>query len=219
VLVSPGMSDCKQLKAYSPMLSLAMIPRILSSPVPVFGVVDNDLNWWEFLPFMHCHRRYMYVNAALDSDMAYMTQWGGRLKDIIHNTTLMRDMIKAAVKACGRPTAGLLNNLFDRTMTISAEECKKNGLVDKVVPLYAGISPQQLTRPSRPRADALKKRPATPKRPVAPKKRSDGKTSATKRAVAPKKPTGKTSAAKRPAGKSDAKRAGAKPAPKKSVTR
>ena len=137
VFVTPGGSDCGTEN--DPMISLAMIARIQSAGVPVFGVVDNAVSWWELLPVLFCHHRYMYSNATVVSDMAYTDMWGMRLRDIIHNTTVMRKLITDVVKLRARPTSALLADMFDRTMTLSANECHKNGMVDEVVELYARI--------------------------------------------------------------------------------
>jgi hypothetical protein len=119
------------------MVPLAMIARIRSSPVPVFGVVDNRLSWWEMLPVLFCHRRYMYENAELDSSMAYTFAWGNRLKDIVHNAEVFRALIVDVVRSRARPTPELLRDMFDRTMTLSAHDCLRLGLVDEVIPLSA----------------------------------------------------------------------------------
>jgi ATP-dependent protease ClpP protease subunit len=131
--VTPGgSSGCDD-----PMVSLAMIARIQSSPVPVMAVVDNVVTWWQMLPVLFCQRRFMYENAVLDSNMAYQRSWGKRLVDIVHNAEVMRALITGTVKARATPTAKLLGDMFDRTMNLSAAECMANGLVDEVVTLAA----------------------------------------------------------------------------------
>ena len=131
--VTPGGSgDCDD-----PTLSLTMIARIMSSPVPVIAIVDNIVSWWQMLPVLFCHRRFMYENAMLDSTLAYQTAWGDRLADIVHNAGIMRSLISNTVKARATPSTKLINEMFDRTMTLTASECMANGLVDVVVPLSA----------------------------------------------------------------------------------
>jgi ATP-dependent protease ClpP protease subunit len=130
--VTPGGAECAD-----PNMSLAMIARILSSPVPVFGIVDNEVTWWQLLPVLFCHRRFMYENASLNSSMVYDGVWGSRIKDIVHNAGVMRALITDAVRARAKPTPKLLADLFDRTMSLSAQECKANGLVDAVILLSA----------------------------------------------------------------------------------
>lgn len=132
--VTPGgnsYGDCDRL------LPLSMIARIQSSPVPVIAVVDNAVDWWQMLPVLFCHKRFMYENATLDSGMVYERTWGMRLQDIVHNAKVMRDLIRGVVKARATPTPELLKDMFDRTMTLSAADCLANGLVDAVVPLSA----------------------------------------------------------------------------------
>jgi ATP-dependent protease ClpP protease subunit len=131
--VTPGGSgECDD-----PTLSLAMIARIMSSPVPVIAIVDNIVTWWQMLPVLFCHRRFMYENAMLDSKLAYQPSWGDRLADIIHNAGIMRSLISNTVKSHATPSTKLVNEMFDRMVTLTAEECLANGLVDVVVPLSA----------------------------------------------------------------------------------
>lgn len=147
--VTPGGSS----GCYDPMIAVAMIARIQSSPVPVMAVVDNLVTWWQMLPVMFCHRRFMYETAMLDSNMAYETSWGMRLTDIVHNASAMRKLISDVVKLRGKPTAKLLDDMFDRPLSLTAAECKANGLVDEVVTLAArdqlvmgGMRKQQRTK-------------------------------------------------------------------------
>jgi ATP-dependent protease ClpP protease subunit len=132
--VAPG-SGCGDRMA-----AVAMIARVLSSGVPVFGIVDNVVTWWQLLPVLFCNRRFMYENATLDSNMVYQVAWGARLEDINHNVAAFRAIVRGAVRARGRPTAALLADMFDRRRFFTAQECKDNGLIDEVVSLSAGVS-------------------------------------------------------------------------------
>jgi ATP-dependent protease ClpP protease subunit len=155
VIITPGGEACN---ASDPLISLAMIARILSSPVPVFGVIDNVVSWWQLLPILFCHRRFMYENARLDSDLAYERTWGSRLQDIVHNAGVMRGLITGTVKARAKPSAELLADMFDRNMTLSAQECLKHGLVDEVVRLSAASGYQKAKGVApKPKAAAKKK--------------------------------------------------------------
>ena len=150
VLVSPGEAECEDI--YS---SLAIIPRLLAcraagSP-PVYGIVDNELSWWQLLPILFCSRRYMYETAALRSDMAYFKEWGRRLADIVHNTDVLRKILhRAVVENNGSKSGGhsgsiprLLVDLFDRTTYVDASRCRHLGLVDQVVPLRISSPPEK----------------------------------------------------------------------------
>jgi ATP-dependent protease ClpP protease subunit len=125
-----GVGDCNDPKA-----SLAVIARILSSPVPVFGVVDNRLTMWQMLPVLFCARRFMYESAAVDCKFAYTSAFGSRLIDIVHNAGIMRSLIEKALGARAKPLAGFVDALFDRDRFLTAEECKKHGMIDEIVGL------------------------------------------------------------------------------------
>lgn len=123
------------------MLSLAMIARIKSSQVPVFGVIDNIVSWWQVLPVLYCHRRYMYENAVVDSGMVYSYDWGVRVPDIVHNAGVMRGLISSAIGERARPSPKFLADLFDRQQFITAAQCLDMGIVDEVVSLVARRTP------------------------------------------------------------------------------
>lgn len=132
VYIAPGDGDCDDIT------SAAAIARIQASPVPVFGIVDNQVSWWDMLPILHCHRRYMYETAVLESAMVYTSAWGERLQDIVANANKFRSVIQGCVRERGRPTPDLLNGMFDRHMFLTAEDCLRNGLVDEIIRLDAG---------------------------------------------------------------------------------
>jgi ATP-dependent protease ClpP protease subunit len=136
VFITPGSISCDD-----PTLSLAAIARIQASPVPVFGVVDNYVDWWQILPVLFCHRRYMYENAVLRSDMVYEATMGGRVQDIVHNAEVKRGLIRRALQERATPGAKFLADMFDRTTFVTAQECLRNGIVDEIVPLKVGRPP------------------------------------------------------------------------------
>jgi hypothetical protein len=136
VFITPGSVSCDDST-----LSLAAIARIQASPVPVFGVVDNYVDWWQILPVLFCHRRYMYENAVLYSDMVYEPTMGGRVQDIVHNADVKRGLIRRALEERAHPGAKFLAELFERTTFVTAQECLRNGIVDEVVPLKVGRPP------------------------------------------------------------------------------
>lgn len=127
IYTTPGELVCDD-----PMIMYACIPRVLSFEVPVFGVVDNDLSWFEMLPIQFCHRRFMYDNAHVVSYLAYIEAYG-RLQDVVHNTKMDRDLIVKVLKQRGKPSEEFLKDIFERARYISAEECLKMGLIDEVV--------------------------------------------------------------------------------------
>ena len=135
VLITPGGSACDK---NDPRVSLAIIARVRSSPVPVIGVIDNVVSWWQALPVLFCARRFMYENATLEADMLYEPAWGVRVPDIVHNVGVFRGLITRAIKERAFPSAlssPLLS--FDRPTTLSADDCLKLGLIDEVVRLSA----------------------------------------------------------------------------------
>lgn len=127
VYTAPGDIHCDD-----PSVSFACIPRLQSFMVPVFGVVDNDLTWNEMLPIQYCHRRFMYDNAHVISDLAYVYAQG-RLEDVIHNVNLDRSTIIKVLTDRGKPTKEFLADIFERSRYISAEECLRMGLVDEII--------------------------------------------------------------------------------------
>lgn len=129
---SSGMS-CKDAQ-----LSITMIPRIMSSKVPVYGIIDNEITWFQMLPILFCTRRYMYENAVLDSRLVYHRSWGTRLNDIIHNAKATESMILDVCARRARLSKAFLSKLFDQRMFINAQECLELGLVDEIVPLNIG---------------------------------------------------------------------------------
>lgn len=163
VFTAPGTTGCDD-----PQAALALVARIQASPVPVFGIVDNTLTWWEMLPILFCHRRFMYENATLEAGLVYESAWGSRLDDIVHNANVNRGLIVQAIKARGRPGAALLGNLFDRLSFLTAQQCKDNGLIDEVVPLAAAtaaaaaslqsLAPRRAPRGKARRADVARRR-------------------------------------------------------------
>jgi len=132
VYTAPGMMSCDD-----PYIMFACIPRIQSFEVPVFGVIDNDLTWYEVLPIQYCHRRFMYDNAQIVSNLAYVEAYG-RVQDVVHNTSVDRHMITHVLKQRARPTEAFLRDIFDRSRYITAEECLKMGLVDEIIQTGVG---------------------------------------------------------------------------------
>ena len=130
VYITPGSTQCAD-----PMISLTMICRILSSPVPVVGVVDNEVSWWQMLPILFCHRRCMYEHASLDSDIVYHSSWGMRLDDVIHNVEAVRKLITRILRERAHPDPSLIADIFDRRMHLSAADCKKHGMIDEILTL------------------------------------------------------------------------------------
>ena len=95
----------------------------------------------------------MYENATVKSDLVYESAWGDRLEDIVHNVGVFRALITDAVNERGRPSAGLLHDMFDRHRVLTATECKANGLIDDVVPLAAAFGMPATAAGARRRAD------------------------------------------------------------------
>jgi len=127
IYTSPGDMMCKD-----PKVAFACIPRLQSFTVPVFGIVDNDLLWNEMLPIQYCHRRFMYDNVNLISNLPYVEAYG-RLEDIVHNVNLDRELIVKVLSERAKPTAKFLDELFQKTRYIPAEECLRMGLVDEII--------------------------------------------------------------------------------------
>jgi ATP-dependent protease ClpP protease subunit len=132
VFITPGGAQCDNAEA-----SLSVIARIRASPVPVYGVIDNVASWWQVMPVLFCHRRYMYENAVINSDMQHTSTWGLRINDIVHNVALMRKLITSALRQQGSPSKKFIDDMFDRPQFITASECLSNGIVDEVIPLVA----------------------------------------------------------------------------------
>jgi ATP-dependent protease ClpP protease subunit len=127
VFNAPGGMECMDVD-----IVFAYIPRIQSFSIPIYGVVDNDLSWFEMLPVQYCQRRYMYDNAHVVSHLAYV-EGRGRLQDIVHNTQVERALIERVLKERGRPTKEFLDDIVDRPRHVTADECLRMGLVDEIV--------------------------------------------------------------------------------------
>jgi ATP-dependent protease ClpP protease subunit len=127
VFNAPGGMECMDID-----IVFAYIPRVQSFSIPIYGVVDNDLSWFEMLPVQYCHRRYMYDNAHVVSHMAYV-EGRGRLQDIVHNTQVERALIVRVLKERGRPTKEFLDDIMDRPRHVTADECLRMGLIDEIV--------------------------------------------------------------------------------------
>ncbi len=140
VFLTPSSAPCDDL-----IVMVTLIARIRSSPVPVFGVIDSVVTWWQLLPVLYCHRRYMYENTALDANMVYNSAWGGRLQDIVDNANTFRGLVRAAVQERGTPTRALLADMFERRVYLTPQQCKDNGLIDEVVPLSARRATRKLS--------------------------------------------------------------------------
>ena len=133
-------------------IAYAIIPRLLACPVPVYGIVDNKLDWWKFLPVFFCTHRYMYETAGIVSFLAYSKERGRRLNDIIHNTNVIQSLLERSLNSnvnsvrladtnaslVGEGRAALdaaLKTLFDRSQVFTPEQCLRMGLVDEIIPL------------------------------------------------------------------------------------
>ena len=132
-----------------PYISYAVIPRLLACrQVPIIGIIDNDLDWWKFIPIFFCTYRYMYNSACITSYLLYHTPKGYKFKDMIHNTLLKQRMLRAALtskvdgKSLLSSTAtphgfgvldSYLEDLFDKSQMISAEQCYDMGIIDEIV--------------------------------------------------------------------------------------
>lgn len=137
VYMSPGDAECED-----DAIPLACIPRFQSFGVPVFGVVDNVLDLWQFIPILFCHRRFMYDNAQIVVNMAYVFTWG-RLRDVNENEQKQRDVISHILKDRARPTQAFIDDIFDTPgRVVPPEECLQMGLIDEIIP--TGVHPLKL---------------------------------------------------------------------------
>jgi len=136
VFNTPGDLSC-----YVHSVAFACIPRIQSFSVPVFGIIDNIIDWWDMLPVLFCHRRYMYDNAQVDfSDLMYVSATMSRLEDIVQNAMLDRSQIVNILKRKARPSAELLDDIFERPVILSAAECLEMGFVDTIVSTHPYVN-------------------------------------------------------------------------------
>ena len=136
-------------------ISYAIIPRILACQVPVYGIIDNVVDWWKFLPVFFCTHRYMYENTSIYSFLGYRKEFGVRLSDINENTIVMRTSLVNALTnnvACATTSGSttnertllspkgskhvltdVLDNMFDQFQTFSPNKCLAMGIVDEIV--------------------------------------------------------------------------------------
>ena len=114
---------------------LSIAARIRAFRAPVFSVADTVIGIWDYVPALYCMRRFMYSHAIVVIDLVYSRSWGVRLPDILHNTTVILDTLRAILRERTRLPPAILDALATRRVKLSAAECLAYGLCDDVVPL------------------------------------------------------------------------------------
>lgn len=114
---------------------LPIVARLRAFQVPVYSVVDAIVSIWDYLPALYCVRRYMYAHAILVVDVVYMTYWGRRLPDIVHNTGVIVGALRDVLRQRTRLPVAILDALSLRRFKFNAKECLAYGLCDEIVPL------------------------------------------------------------------------------------
>jgi hypothetical protein len=110
--------------------------RINLLPVPIFSVIDSNVDLVQAIPCIMAQRRYMYSNTKIfvrliqqheDVHMQYYD-------DMKHNTDLLRAGLRRILGKYTKLTKALLDKLFDDRMMLSPQDCLKHGLIDEIIP-------------------------------------------------------------------------------------
>lgn len=109
--------------------------RLRAFRAPVYSVVDSVVSIWDYLPALFCARRYMFAHAILYVDVVYLTSWGRRLPDIVHNTGVIVGGLRDVLRERTRLPVAVLDALSLRRFKFNAQECLAYGLCDEIVPL------------------------------------------------------------------------------------
>lgn len=133
--VKPVLYYCTMRCEMNYMQWIPIVARIRAFRVPVYAVTDAVIDIWNFLPSLYCTRRYMYVHATVVIDVVYFAQWGRRLPDIVFNTNIVLDTLRAVLRERTRVPAALLLALASRRLQFSAQECLAYGMCDELVQL------------------------------------------------------------------------------------
>ena len=111
-----------------------LVARLRALPAPSIGVVDTVVDLYAFLPVLFCRKRVMYDNAQVLVHLLYEVQPAWMLQDIVHNTGVALEAVRAVLRARTKLPEDILRDLNRRRISLDAAQCLEYGLVDVVVP-------------------------------------------------------------------------------------
>lgn len=113
-----------------------IIAHMSNVKVPVIGVIDSTVDLMKALPCIMAYKRYMYENAYITVSFLYSHESLPHTyyDDIKHNTNLVRSAIQRVLKQYTKVPDSFIKTLFDKRITLTAQDCKKYGLVDEIIP-------------------------------------------------------------------------------------
>lgn len=150
ILESPGRGVARPLVIHT---NLNLVPearwfdvatlavRVQMLPVPVFGVIDTNVDLVQAIPCIMAHRRYMYSNVNLYVHLIYQHQETRTpyYDDFRHNTEMFRGALRRVLAQHTKMPGDMLEGLFDRRIMLSAQDCLRYGIVDYIIDAGAGL--------------------------------------------------------------------------------
>jgi ATP-dependent protease ClpP protease subunit len=112
-----------------------LIIRVNLLPVPIYGIIDSNVDIVQAIPCIMSHKRYMYSNTKIfvrliqqheDVHMQYYD-------DMKHNTELLRAGLRRILSQYTKLTRDMLDKLFNDRMMLSPQDCLKYGLIDEII--------------------------------------------------------------------------------------
>lgn len=112
----------------------AVMIRIALSRVPIISIIDTNIELLTALPCIMCHKRYMYKNTNMIVQLVFHhSNHGIYYHDMKENTEMMRSTIRRILEQNTRLPKAILDNLFEKRMIFSAEQCKSYGIIDEII--------------------------------------------------------------------------------------
>lgn len=113
----------------------SLIIRMNLVKVPVIGVIDSNVDLIQAIPCIMAFKRYMYKNTYMHVRLEYyhLKMNSVYYHDIKSNTELLRKSVVEILRKYAKMPPKLLEHLFDNRQMLSAEECKRYGLIDEII--------------------------------------------------------------------------------------
>lgn len=116
--------------------TIPIVHRIHALQVPTIAVVSTIVSLEDFLPALFCSRRVIYEHAKVYINVL---QLGGSsatlLQDMIDNGKYMFKLLQTVLRKRTRLSEAMIKSIERERLLLSAQECKKYGLVDEVIKL------------------------------------------------------------------------------------
>lgn len=114
---------------------IAFLVHVHMQTVPTIGIIDNDIDLLNALPYLCCHKKYMYEGTIMMVHLmtSHSMSWSYYYHDFVPNVTLLRNTICHLLQKFTRIPKHVVSDLFTKRMLWSAEECLKYGLIDGII--------------------------------------------------------------------------------------